>query len=337
MDLQWFSQKNTVTWLQRLCGNILKTGPIPKHVAFIMDGNRRFASKKSMENSQGHLKGVEKLAEVLEWCLYLGITEATVYAFSIDNFKRSKEEVDCLMELARARAKRLMEEKDELNKRGVCVRLIGNLSYLPQDIQNIIAEVVNLSKNNTRAFLNICLAYSSQDEISTAIKDVAEGVQMGLLKTSDVDQQLLQNCMYTNKSPNPDLLIRTSGEVRLSGFLAWQSSFSSLSFLKVLWPEFNIWHLYYAILSYQTTHNSRQVAVNYDNTECERIRMASDYKCAQEESHAEHDYLGENMGSVSAAKTHAYSLQRKRRVDAFLNYLYNKREAYIQALCPKML
>lgn len=337
MDLQWFPQNHSTTWFQRLCGKILQSGPIPKHVAFIMDGNRRFASKKCIERSQGHMKGVEKLTEVLEWCLNLGISEVTVYAFSIDNFKRSKEEVECLMELARQRAKRLLEEKDELNKHGVCVRLIGNLNLLPQDIQNIIVEVVNLSKNNTRAFLNICLAYSSQDEISTAIKDVAEGVQMGLLKTSDVDQQLLQNCMYTNKSPNPDLLIRTSGEVRLSGFLAWQSTFSCLSFLKVLWPEFSVWHLYLAVLNYQQNHNSIQVAVKYNNKECEHLQMTSDYKNAIMERNAEHNCLEEELSSLSTSKNYVYALQRKQRVDAFLSYLYNKREAYIQNICTKIL
>ncbi|KAF4524487.1 hypothetical protein B566_EDAN013102 [Ephemera danica] len=168
-----------LTWLQMLCVKIIKTGNVPKHVAFIMDGNRRFAAKNNVKKVEGHSKGFDRLAETLKWCLDLGIPEVTVYAFSIENFKRSQEEVDGLMELARQKFQRLLEEN------------------------------------------------------------------------GDVSEELVSRCLYTSTSPEPDLLIRTSGETRLSDFLLWQVSYCCLYFTPVLWPEFSIWTLLKAVLYYQ--------------------------------------------------------------------------------------
>ncbi|KAE8623885.1 hypothetical protein XENTR_v10005767 [Xenopus tropicalis] len=221
--MSWIRDKE-LSLIERLCANVLKAGPIPKHVAFIMDGNRRYAKKCHVERQEGHSQGFEKLAETLRWCLNLGICEVTVYAFSIENFKRSAEEVEGLMELARQKFARLLEEKDKLKKHGVCIRVLGDMTLLPLDIQKLIAQAVLETKDYSTCFLNVCFAYTSRHEISNAIREAAWGVQEGLLDPRDVSESLLDQCLYTAKSLEPDLLIRTSGEVRLSDFLLWQAS-----------------------------------------------------------------------------------------------------------------
>ncbi|KAF2880569.1 hypothetical protein ILUMI_25607 [Ignelater luminosus] len=148
---------NSLTWFQKFCINVLKCGPIPRHVAFIMDGNRRFAKKIHLKRKDGHTRGFDKLAETLQWCLVLGIKEVTVYAFSIENFKRSSDEVDTLMDLAREKYKRLMEEKDKLMAEGVCIRVIGNLELLPEDIRKLIAEAIIMTKDNNKVFFEYCI------------------------------------------------------------------------------------------------------------------------------------------------------------------------------------
>ncbi|NWI67523.1 DHDDS synthase, partial [Todus mexicanus] len=229
--MSWI-REDKLTIIERFCGNIIKAGPMPKHVAFIMDGNRRFAQKCHVERQQGHSQGFDKLAQTLRWCLNLGIREVTVYAFSIENFKRSKEEVDGLMDLARQKFSRLLEEQENLKKHGVCIRVLGDLPLLPVDIQELIAQAVQATKNYNKCFLNVCFAYTSRHEISNAVREMAWGVEQGLLEPSDVSESLLDKCLYTNNSPDPDLLIRTSGEVRLSDFLLWQvtSLFFSLKY-----------------------------------------------------------------------------------------------------------
>ncbi|XP_025918251.1 dehydrodolichyl diphosphate synthase complex subunit DHDDS isoform X3 [Apteryx mantelli] len=221
--MSWI-REGELTIIERFCGNIIKAGPMPKHVAFIMDGNRRYAQKCHVERQQGHSQGFDKLAQTLRWCLNLGIREVTVYAFSIENFKRSKEEVDGLMDLARQKFSRLLEEQENLKKHGVCIRVLGDLPLLPLDIQELIAQAVLATRNYNKCFLNVCFAYTSRHEISNAVREMAWGVEQGLLEPSDVSESLLDKCLYTSNSPDPDLLIRTSGEVRLSDFLLWQKA-----------------------------------------------------------------------------------------------------------------
>lgn len=252
--MSWIAE-SSLTWIQRLCVNIIKTGHIPHHVAFIMDGNRRYAKTAHVQNIVGHMKGFDKLAETLQWCKELGIKEVTVYAFSIENFKRSKEEVDALMTLAREKFEKLLEEKDKIMDNGLCIRIIGNLSHISPELRKLIAKVMFLTENNDKCFLNIAFAYSSRDEITNSIKSITHGVSSGDLKINDIDEQLMSNCMYTNKSPDPDLLVRTSGEFRFSDFLLWQISCTQVCFTGVLWPELSIWHLLTAIFQYQTRYN----------------------------------------------------------------------------------
>ncbi|XP_019696982.2 dehydrodolichyl diphosphate synthase complex subunit DHDDS [Harpegnathos saltator] len=263
--MSWI-KKHTLNWFQFLALKIMRTGHVPKHVAFIMDGNRRYANKKHVAKVEGHTKGFDKLAETLSWCMDLGITEVTVYAFSIENFKRNKEEVDALMELAKQKFERLLEEKDKLMEHGVCVRIIGNLSLIPEDICKLIAKVMTITKDNNKAFLNVAFAYTSRDEITCAIKDIVKGVKHNEIVPEDINEDLISNCLYTYNSPDPDLLIRTSGEVRLSDFLMWQISDTCVYFANVLWPEFTIWDFLSAIFYYQRCYSDLQRVTRIQNS-----------------------------------------------------------------------
>ncbi|KAK4874725.1 hypothetical protein RN001_014085 [Aquatica leii] len=246
---------NSLTWFQKFCINILKCGPIPQHVAFIMDGNRRYAKKKQVEKRIAHTRGFDKLAETLQWCLELGIREVTMYAFSIENFNRSAEEVDTLMNLAREKYKRLMDEKDKLMADGVRIRVLGNLDLLPADIRKSIAEAMLMTKDNNKIFLNVAMAYTSRDDITNAIKVVKDGVHEGALEIDDIDDQLLNFSMYTNHCQNLDVLVRTSGETRLSDFFLWQCAFANVYITDVLWPEFSVWQLLGVVFKFQRNYH----------------------------------------------------------------------------------
>lgn len=220
--MSWVRDSN-LSWVQRFAIKVIKCGRIPRHVAFIMDGNRRYAKKLHLKTStEGHIHGFDKLAEALQWCLDIGIEEVTVYAFSIENFKRSKNEVDALLEMAREKFTKFMEEKDRLNERGICFRLIGNWSLLPPDLQKCAAEAMLLTKNNNKAVLNVAFAYTSRDEMTHSIKDIVEGIKCDKLLVDDLSDDLITQCMYSGQSRDLDLLVRTSGESRLSDFLLWQ-------------------------------------------------------------------------------------------------------------------
>lgn len=219
--MSWLRDQ-TLSWLQRLSLMVLRTGPIPRHIAFIMDGNRRFAVKSKMGKAQGHSKGFDKLSEVLQWCLDMGVQEVTVYAFSIENFKRSKEEVDGIFDLARDKFRRLLNEKDKLMELGIRVEVIGNLDLFPSDIIETIAEAMTETRDNDRAVLSVAFAYTSRDEITHSIETILKGVQRDEIDTKDIDEELISRCLYTKNRPDPEILIRSSGETRLSDFLLWQ-------------------------------------------------------------------------------------------------------------------
>ncbi|XP_060523236.1 dehydrodolichyl diphosphate synthase complex subunit DHDDS [Cylas formicarius] len=243
--------------LQQFCINVLRCGPVPRHVAFIMDGNRRYAKKVHLEKVEGHSKGFEKLSECLRWCLEIGVKEATVYAFSIENFKRSSEEVNGLMQLAREKFAKVFQDSERLEKEGICIKVIGNLSLLPRDLQNLIAKAMLLTMNNKKLVINVAFAYTSTDEIANSVKSVIQGVNNNELSVDDINEELLSKCLYTSDGTNPDLLIRTSGEVRLSDFLLWQSSNTTIYFAEVLWPEFTFYHLMAAVFKYQRSYSDR--------------------------------------------------------------------------------
>ncbi|XP_074074117.1 dehydrodolichyl diphosphate synthase complex subunit DHDDS isoform X2 [Macrotis lagotis] len=328
--MSWI-REGELTFLERFCANIIKAGPMPKHIAFIMDGNRRYAQKCQVERQEGHTQGFNKLAETLRWCLNLGIREVTVYAFSIENFKRSKNEVDGLMELARQKFSRLMEEQEKLEKHGVCIRVLGDLHLLPLDLQELIAKAVQATRNYNKCFLNVCFAYTSRHEISNAVKEMAWGVEQGLLDPSDVSESLLDKCLYTNNSPNPDILIRTSGEVRLSDFLLWQTSHSCLVFQPILWPEYSFWNLCEAILQFQMNHSMLQKAREMYVEERKRQQLESDQAAVTEQ------LLQEGCGPSRDSQLrrillHKRSSTREERVQSFLQALEHKREEWLARL-----
>lgn len=236
---------------------ILKVGEIPSHVAFIMDGNRRFARKSGDPPIKGHEMGFKKLAQTLKWCHDLNIKEVTVYAFSIENYKRSEDEVQGLMELSRQRFRQIIKEKDKFKEHGVRIRVLGDLGLLPQDLQELISQAMEVTKENSNCTLNVALSYTSRRELSQAIKIAAQAVKDGRLKSEDITDDLLERCLYTRFSKSTDLLIRTSGEVRLSDFLLWQSSWSVTYFTSILWPDFTLKHLMAGIFYYQ--RNKRKI------------------------------------------------------------------------------
>ncbi|XP_039311022.1 dehydrodolichyl diphosphate synthase complex subunit DHDDS-like isoform X1 [Solenopsis invicta] len=285
--MSWITKCN-LNWLQLLTLRIIKTGNVPRHVAFIMDGNRRYANKQNVAKKEVYSKGYaslkrkfantlvcicviyficdrfKKLFEMLGWCVYLGIKEVTVYAFSIDNFKRSKEEVDELMNLNRQKLNSLLQNMDSLMVAGVCIRVIGNLSLIPEDINRLIAQIMIKTKDNNKGFLNLAISYTSRDELTHAIKDIATGVKNTEILPEDITEDLISDCLYLSSSP--DLLIRTSGEVRLSDFLMWQLSNACLYFTDTLWPDISIWNLLGAVFYYQKCYSDLQKLKNNSKT-----------------------------------------------------------------------
>lgn len=273
--MSWLPEERfPYSWWQSILIKILRCGSLPSHVAFIMDGNRRFAKQNQLETIEGHIQGFEKLAQTLQWCHDLGINQVTVYAFSIENYKRPKAEVDTLMNLARDKFRRLIGEADRFAEAGVRVKVLGNVSLLPQDLRDLIDEATRLTAANTKAVLNIAFSYTSRDEMTWAVKRLSRAVKQGHILESDISPSLIERCLYTCDSrvspdgasshsplPNsshspsssfPDLLVRTSGEVRLSDFLLWQSSYSVTHFTQVLWPEFSLNNLLAAVFHYQS-------------------------------------------------------------------------------------
>lgn len=243
----WVNE-NSVSFFQLFCIKVIKTGRIPQHIAFIMDGNRRYAKKASVDKKIGHYRGFDKLSETLKWCLDLGIPEVTVYAFSIENFKRGADEVEALMDLARDKFQRLLEEIDQIRDWGVRVHVAGRLSLLPSDLRSLVSEVMLATKNNNKLRLNIAYAYTGRDEISRAASHIIDGVKNNEITAEDIDDELISQSMELGEA---ELLVRTSGEVRLSDFMLWQLSDTVLYFTDVLWPEFSIWNLLAAIIHFQ--------------------------------------------------------------------------------------
>jgi len=248
---QWVREQCSYTWLQRLAMSVLGVGQVPRHIAFIMDGNRRFARVRGEETIEGHKGGFHKLAEALQWCRELGVKEVTVYAFSIENFRRSEEEVNALLQLAKEKFEALVKEADQLAKHGVRVRILGNTSLLPADVLAATTRAEEVTRNNSECTLNVALAYTSREEMTRATKKLAEAAKSGHLKESEVTVEKLEANLYTAPSPPVDLMIRTSGEKRLSDFLLWQADNAVIHFTSVLWPEFSLWHLLAAIFYYQ--------------------------------------------------------------------------------------
>ena len=220
---------------------------IPEHVAIIMDGNGRWAKQRGLPRTDGHLQGQEALRATLRAAAELGISYLTVYAFSTENWSRPQEEVDALMELL---VRAIHAETPELMKEGVRIRAIGDLSRLPKTAQQALAECIEQTKDNERTTLVLALSYSSRDELVRATRQLASDVQAGRLRPEDITEERLSATLDTADLPEPDLLIRTGGEERISNFLLWQIAYAELFFSSTYWPDFGKKALLEAIEAY---------------------------------------------------------------------------------------
>lgn len=219
---------------------------LPRHIAIIMDGNGRWAKKRSLPRSAGHSAGARNFREIARYCNKIGLEYLTVYAFSTENWKRPKAEVDNIMNLLRDYLKDAKNFKDE----NIAVKFIGNISVLPQDIIDLIEDAETNSKNATGLKLNIALNYGGRDEILHAIRQAVTDIQNQNITYSDIDEDYFNSKLYTSGIPDPDIIIRPSGEYRLSNFLIWQSAYSEFWFSNILWPDFKPKHLEMAIDDY---------------------------------------------------------------------------------------
>jgi len=225
---------------------------VPEHIAIILDGNRRWASENALNPWVGHHFGAEKIRSLLDWCLDLKVTSITLYAFSTENFERPSHEVEEIMKIAREKLQEVLAD-DRIHKNKVRVKVIGRRSLLLPSLQRLIADVESATRNYDEHFLNIALAYGGRAEIVDAAKKIAQKIENGELSSNVIDEQVFENHLYTAHLPkqDPDLVIRTSGEERLSGFLLWQSAYSELCFLDVYWPGFRRIDLLRAVRTYQ--------------------------------------------------------------------------------------
>jgi len=233
---------------ERTKGEILAAGGVPRHVAVIMDGNGRWARRRGRLRVFGHIEGRKSVRQVVMGCRELGVQVLTLYTFSVENWQRPPTEVSALMRLLQ---QTLREQRQEMRENGIRLELIGRIEDLPRSVQNTLEE--------TRAFLDegrdmtliLALSYGGRAELARAAREIAEEVRAGTLDPATVDESSIASRLYTAGLPDPDLLIRTSGEVRISNFLLWQLAYSEMFVTEVLWPDFRKEHLFKAIREYQ--------------------------------------------------------------------------------------
>ena len=230
--------------------NQIKNGPTPAHIGLIVDGNRRFAKGRGLSQNLGHEEGSKKLEEFLRWCWRLEIKVITLFGFSTENFSRSQEEVDYLMDLITGKLKQFQTDPAIKSER-VRVKVIGRRTDLSDEMNREIDIVEAMTADHDRFLLNIALSYGGRAEIIDAVREVASEVQAGSLDVDDIDEAKFAEYLYTQGVPDPDLIIRTSGEERLSGFLLWQSAYSELYFTDVFWPAFRMIDFWRALRIYQ--------------------------------------------------------------------------------------
>lgn len=235
--------------------------PLPQHIAIILDGNGRWAKKRGLPRTAGHQEGAMNVREITKLCANIGIKALTVYAFSTENWKRPDEEVKFLMKLP---IKFFNEFAPELVENNIRLKVIGNVEELPIDLQQKVLEISELTKNNTKMTLTIALNYGSQDEIKQAVQAIATEVKNGQLNVEDINEDVIDQHLMTSDLPPLDLMIRTSGELRISNYLLWQLAYAELYFTSIAWPDFKEEQLYEALSDYQK-RNRRFGALNEAN------------------------------------------------------------------------
>lgn len=221
---------------------------LPRHVAIIMDGNGRWAKKHKKSRIFGHKHGIDSVRSTVEACAELGVEYLTLYAFSTENWDRPKTEINALMELLVQAIKR---ETKKLHKNDIRLMAIGDITSLPKRCREQLDETIRSTSNNKRMNLILALSYSARWEIEKAVKDIARDVENKILSHQEIDEQVIQNYLETRGIPDPELLIRTGGETRISNFLLWQIAYTELYFTQTLWPDFDKNELYKAIIDYQ--------------------------------------------------------------------------------------
>lgn len=239
---QSFLEGDEENWLRRALA-----GSIPRHIGFIMDGNGRWAQKQGLLRAEGHRAGVESLRALVPALINLGVPFATFYAFSTENWKRPAEEVHFLFDLLVQYSK---EDRRELMERGVKLRAIGDVDELPGAVRAAIRELERETSRGRNLTVNVALNYGGRHEILRAVKGIARSFASGEIDLEELSETQFATYLYTAGQPDPDLIIRTSGEMRLSNFLLWQGAYSELYFTEVLWPDFRPIHLYKAVVDY---------------------------------------------------------------------------------------
>ncbi len=229
----------------------IKKYKVPNHLGIITDGNRRYARSIGLSENEGHVKGKDKLEEVLDWSRDIGIKIVTVYAFSTENFKRKKNEVNFLFQLINDSLNDLLKD-ERIYKNEINVNVIGDIGALPEYLKKTIAEIQDATKNFDKFKFNLAIGYGGRQEIINAVKNIAMDVCRGKFGPDDIDEKIFRNYLYDNTLSDPDLILRTSGEERISNFLLWQSAYSELYFSDVNWPELKKIDFLRAILSYQS-------------------------------------------------------------------------------------
>jgi tritrans,polycis-undecaprenyl-diphosphate synthase [geranylgeranyl-diphosphate specific] len=230
----------------------IKTGDIPNHIALILDGNRRWAKRHLAINKKGHWQGADAVENLLDWCEEFDIKIVTLYALSAENLDRKDNELEDLYELIRMRLEKLYDDP-RIHRCKMRVKAIGRIELLPESIREVLTRLDNATKNYNNHFLNIALAYGGQYELVDAVKKIGEKIKEGELKIEDITKEEIESNLYTSHLPqsSPDMILRTSGEKRLSGFLIWQSAYSELVFMDIFWPEFRKIDLMRAIRTFQ--------------------------------------------------------------------------------------
>ena len=226
----------------------IRKDKLPRHIAIIMDGNGRWAEKKYLNRIAGHRKGMEAAKEVIRCCRELGIQVLTLYAFSTENWNRPKREIKALMTLLK---RFLRAEGKELIQNNIRLNTIGNIADLPKDVSEVLKEFMIKTKNNSGMILNAALSYSGRNEIIQTIKKIIRNIQQGKLTPHQINEEVFSHYLFTGGLPDPDLLIRTSGELRISNFLLWQMAYTEIYVTNILWPDFSKKDLLDAIADYQ--------------------------------------------------------------------------------------
>ena len=228
--------------------NEINKDKLPKHLAIIMDGNGRWAKQQGKLRAFGHENGTKSVRTTVEACAKLGIEYLTLYAFSTENWNRPKLEVEILMKLLIISLKKELKTLQENN---IKLHAIGNLNSLPTSVKKELLEVIDKTKNNSKMTLSLALSYGSRDEIINAVKNISEKVKNNIISIDTIDESIINQHLYTQNIPDVDLVIRTSGEHRISNFLLWQIAYAEFYFTEVLWPDFKEEELIKAIISYQ--------------------------------------------------------------------------------------